>query len=156
MPTAQRSRRSQTSQCRQKKLLSDQGVDRTGLCRLGTAAQSLNPVCILSCMHNEGLSFFFPWGGAAEQHSAVQSVQHAQWLHCLYYSEKQREQIWWEEEIKGMKKNPAAKTTPVSKSLIRYSSSAFCRLNLYENLFGSSPCSRLLLPWLKPEWDVRM
>lgn len=55
-------------------------------------------------------------------------------------------------------KNPTVKQTPVSESFIRYSSSAFHRLNLYENLCASSPCSRLVpfTLWLKPEWDVRM
>lgn len=156
MPAAQGSRRSQRSQCQQKKLLSDQGKDRTGLYRLGTAAESLNPVRIHSCMHTAGFSehVSFPWGRAAEEHSTVRSVQHAQRLHCVCYNERQRAQIWWEEEMRKKKRTP--KETPVSKRLIRYSSSAFCRLNLYENLFCSSPCSRLLPPWLKPEWDVRM
>lgn len=117
MPTAQGNRKSQRSQCQQKKLLSDQDMDRAGLYRLRTAAESLKPVCI----HTAGFSKqFFPWGGA-EQHSTVQSVQHAQWLHCVYYSARQRDQIWWEKEDG---KKTTAKGTPVSESLIRYSSSA--------------------------------
>lgn len=67
MPAAQGNRRSQRSQCQQKKVLSDQDMDRTALYRLGTAAESLNPVCILSCMHAAGSpeQFVFPRGGAA-------------------------------------------------------------------------------------------
>lgn len=55
----------------------------------------------------------------------MQSVQHAQWLHRVRYSERRRGQIWW-----SKKKKINSKETP--ESLIRYSSSAF------------SCCSRLL------------
>lgn len=69
-----------------------------------------------------------------EQHSTVQSVQHAQWLHCVFYREKQERT----DTVGGNKMGP------VSESLILYSLSAFFCLNLYENQFSSSPCSRLL------------
>lgn len=139
MAAAQGKRESQRSQCQQKKtaLRSGLGQDRTALHRPETAAESLNPARTPSCKHTAGSSkqFVFPWGGAAEQHSDTQSVQHAPWLHRMWCTERQEEQIYSGKEMRKEKNPNRKKETQVSWSLIRYSSSAFSLL-IYMKIYS--------------------
>lgn len=85
-------------------------------------------------MHTAGSSKqrFFPWGGAALNRAKCPTRTMAS-SRAL-----QREAERTDMVVQKKKKKKSTAETPESKSLIRYSSSAFCRLHLYENLLGWS------------------
>lgn len=138
------------------KLLSDQ--DRTGLYRLGTASESLNPVCSLSCMHTAGFSkhFFFPpkWSSRAALNRAKCPTRAMASLRVLQWEAERTDMVRGRNE--GKKKNPTAKATPGSECLIIHRP-PFAVL-IYMKIYSVCHCSRLLplALWLKSEWDVRM
>lgn len=137
------SKRGRRSLCQHMRSSPLSGQQTCNCCRISTP--SLHPIS--QALHRIFLTVP-PWGGAAEQHSSVQRVQHAPRLHRVFYSARQRESVLFEE----MRKRVAQRDTS-EESLIRNSSAASFFLNLYENSFSSSACSRVLLfpSWLKAE-----
>lgn len=122
-------------------------MDRTALYKLGAAAESLKSsfYAVLSVRILQDLPKSSPSPGVEQQSSTrpCKVSRHAQWLGCVFYSERQRGQTWKEGRNKERD----------WKSLIRYSSSAFCCPLI------SSPCSGLLSVRslrLEPELDVKM